>query len=182
MRRRRSYRFGVFTVSKKPSQYKTIEGYLRRVYKENEEKIREAYRDTSVDPSKYKKAFVDTVKDEFKQGNKMIRLDEEHVRWVPHENVQSALRSVGRSEAYLPEVEKFRENALKGIKSEGIYKDFREVALRDPKTGRYRAFDPSKMKYVGKGSYVYDGRVRVNYQNSPKGRKGGKVTLSFTGL
>jgi hypothetical protein len=180
--KRRSYRFGEFRTSARLRDFKTVEGYLRRVYRENKTKIDAAFEGTTIDPKNYKKAFVETVKDELNMGNKQIKLNDGRVKWIPHENIQSALRSVGRSEAYLPEAEKFKENALKGIRSEGMYKDFREVALRDPKTGRYRAFDPAKMKYVGKGSYVYDGRIRIDYQNSPKGRKGSRVMFSFQGL
>lgn len=179
MRRRRSYRFGVFTVSKKPSQYKTREGFLRRVYQENKQKIDEALSGTSIDPKNYKKAFVESVKDEFESGNRMIRTPEGRVKYKPHSSTGSALAAVGRSEVYKPQAERFKENAMKGIRSEGLGNEFRIKGLRNPKTGKFERFDPDKMKYAGKGSYIYDGRIMISYQDSPKGKKGGRVRISY---
>ena len=176
--KRRSYRFGVFTVSKKPSDYKTAEGFLRRVYKENEEKIKQALADTSIDPKNYKKQFVRSAIDELKHGNRMIETAEGRVKYKPHSSVGSALRKVGVSEVYKPAVERFRENAMKGIRSEGLGNEFRIKGLRNPATGKFERFDQSKLVYQGKGTYVYDGRIRISYENSPKGKKGGKVTIS----
>ena len=161
-RRFSGFRLGEFTVKVKSSKYKTIEGYLRRVYRDNKELIDASLPDSIKDK---RKSFVESVKDELKYGNKMKRVGD-RVKYSPHKTVTSALRQVGRSEVYLPPAERFKQNAMKGLKSSGNYRVFRELT-RDKKTGRYTAFDPSKMKYQGKGTYSY-GDVTIKYENSPK--------------
>lgn len=174
-RSRRTYHFGYLKVKAKRSDYKTTRGWLNRVYRDNRETIDRALELEGI--KNPRKSFVESVVEELEKGTKRIDLPEGRMKYVHHKNVQSALKSVARSEAYLPEVDKFRENALAGLKSDGKYKEFRELALRDEKTGRYTAFDASKLKYVGHGSYVYDNRVKVSYINSPKGNKGGRIAM-----
>ena len=175
-RSRRTRHFGHIEVKVRRSDYKTTRGWLNRIYRDNKETIDRALEGTGIKNAR--KSFVQSVEDELKEGKKRINLPDGRMKYVPHQNVQSALRSVGRSEAYLSEAEKFQQNAIAGLKSTDQYMEFRNKALRDPKTGRYTAFDPSKFKYVGKGSYVYDGRVAINYQTSPKGKKGGRMAIT----
>lgn len=68
----------------------------------------------------------------------------------------SASKAVGkvlRSRKYLSVAELSKQNLISGLKSKGLYKQFRELTKEK---GRYTKFDVEKLQYKGDGVYQYD--------------------------
>lgn len=126
--------------------YPSEESYLGAIYETNRIKIAEAI------PGLSKEQFVANV-----QANKEYA----------GVSVSKALDILGRSVSFTPEAERFGDNVMKAMKHYGVYQKFREFT-KDEK-GRYTRYDPTKMKYNrSDNSYVYDKKVKIYFDESPK--------------
>lgn len=127
--------------------FNSEEGYLGAIYDANRIKIAEAL------PGFSKEQFIANV-----QANK---------DFAGGVSVSKALDILGRSVSFTPEAERFGDNVIKAIKSYGRFQQFREM-MKDER-GRYTRYDPTKLKYNRKdNSYIYDGRIRILFDESPK--------------
>lgn len=126
--------------------FKSEEAYLGAIYDANRVKIAEAL------PGFSKQQFINNV-----QANKSYSGG----------TIRQALDILGRSVSFTPEAERFGDNVMKAIRSYGKWQQFREFTKNEK--GQYTKYDPTKMKFNRKdGSYVYDGRVQIFFDESPK--------------
>ena len=127
--------------------FKTEEAFLKDVFARNREVI------SSVLGDEAESKFIEQV-----QSLKELR----------DVNVRQAIKIVSRYEAFTPKSDIMKENAIQGLKSWDLYRDFRNLT-RDEK-GRFTKVDYSKLKWDRESNrYVYDNKVAIVYNDSPKG-------------
>lgn len=131
--------------------YKNNDTYLNAVYKQNKQMIDDAY--TGI--KNKKEAFKRQIMSRMEQENSTIK---------------SAIKKELHRDVYIPKAEKFKENAISGLKQFQEFKKFQR-SLRD-KSGRFVKFDKNNVKYEGENKYSYvDGfgnSFIIDFSNSPK--------------
>lgn len=127
--------------------YKSTDAWLDAVWRNNEDRIREAFSGIA----KPKASFKNAIREYMAEGL----------------SPQKSMKTLVRSTLFTPTVERFRDNALAGLKGDkAAYKAFRDMT-RD--RGKFSKFDPSKLRYDKKEKiYIYDNRVIISFKNSPQ--------------
>lgn len=128
------------------SDYKTEKGFLRNVYKRNKVVIDKVFGPNA------KEIFVNNV------------IAQKQIYGV---NVTRALNIVARSRSFTPYKEVAYENVTAALKKFDQAQTFRDL-IRDEKTGRFKKFDSSKMKWNRElNRYEYDNKVYIRFDESP---------------
>ena len=143
------------------SHYKTINGWLTGVYRNNKEFIDSKLGDiASVQESTYspEKAFKSLVKGYIKRG------------MTPAQ----ALKTTSLTGAFTTKSERYRQYAYSGLTADKeAYKTFRELTKE---RGRYTKVDFDKFKWDSSAnSYIYNGLVKISFDNSPYEVRVGRV-------
>lgn len=127
--------------------YKSTDAWLDAVWRNNEDRIRKAF----FGIKKPKAAFKASVNEYMSQGL----------------SPEKSMKTLVRSSLFTPPAERFRDNAMAGLKGDkAAYKAFRDMTREK---GRFTKFDPSKMRYDKKEKvYVYDNRLIISFKNSPQ--------------
>lgn len=120
--------------TKSRKYYKNDLTYIQAVYKNNKQLIDEKNEGISL-PS-----------------NKVFKQDVLDYMEVQNISVTKAIGKVLRSRKYLSVAELSKQNLIQGLKSQGLYKEFRELTKE---RGRYTKFDENKLQYRGEGIYQY---------------------------
>ena len=121
--------------TKTRNHYKTDSTYIQAVYRNNKMLIDEKNEGIPIASSRV-----------FKQD--VLDYMEQH-----HTTVTKAVGKVLRSRKYLGLAELSKQNLVEGMKTSGVYKQFRE--LTKDENGRYAKFDYNKLQYKGDGVYAY---------------------------
>lgn len=138
------------------SYYKSEELWLKAVYRNNKEVIDNAFgKIKTVNPTSNFYKFKTAISGYEKYGQKKTKY--------------SALKTLSKSELFIPEKQRLKENAVKAIKGHEKWKDFR--ALSRDKKGRFEKLDYSKLTYQGNKTYFYEsesGIIVIKFTNSPE--------------
>lgn len=136
-----------FEGTKKRKDFKTENGYLNYIYRQNKEKIDEVFGKNAR--SKFKNNIRDN---KVKYGT----------------NIRGALKVVASSNSFTPVNERLYDNLYKGLKSDNeLFKTFRNLT-KDAK-GRYTKYDTNLLKWDRfERMYVYNGIIGVSFENSPQ--------------
>lgn len=128
--------------------YKSTSLWLDAVYRNNKEIIDEKVEVTNPKATK-RNAFKHLVQEYMDKG------------YAP----TKALDILTRSTVFTSEVERFRNNALQGLRGDKeTFKSFRKLA------GWNKKIDPAKFRYdKTQHIYIYDERITISFRNSPYG-------------
>ena len=156
---RRAKSIGQFKRVRTKSKYKSLDGYLDSIYKQNkelidrkiltEEGLNLATNRAKLLKQSKKKMFKEFVKDYMDEGK----------------TVDEALKKLSNSRQFMDYEDLARENMRDSLKRDKeAYKSFREATKEK---GRYTKIDISKFTYIGNDEYAY-GNVVVSFKHSPE--------------
>lgn len=136
-------------AKRKKSSYKSTDKWLDAVYENNKQIIDQNI--ITLGKESKKKIFKQLVKENMAEGMSPVK----------------ALNTLAQSTVFTPVSERLINNAYKGLKSDkGAYKAFRELTKEK---GRFTSIDFDKFRYdATTHTYVYDNRIRISFENSPK--------------
>lgn len=128
--------------------FKTEDAYLTDIFEKNREAITSAYGANALE------RFKNQVRSYKILNNNMT--------------VKAAIKKIERSRAFTPYKYIAAENVKKQMIEYDKWRQFQNLT-RDHK-GRFTKYDPKLLHYDrDTKSYIYDGRVRISFKNSPEG-------------
>lgn len=157
----------ILRAKKNISKYKSVNHWLKAVYRNNKEEIDQAFggmleKGTSF--RGFKVAVIDTLN---QRGVDISSIGKRKLNKVMH----SAVSTVGRSNLFMTKSERYREYALSGLrKSPEAMKLFKE---KTKEKGKYKKLDIEKLRYKD-GQYEYGDNLIINYRESPE-----RVEISY---
>ena len=139
-----------FKAKHSKSYYKSTEGWLDAVYRNNKAIIDKEL--AGVSGKSPKTVFKKIIGEYMEEGMSSTK----------------AMKTLARSTIFTTEKERLLNNFYEGLKGDkDAYKEFRELTKEK---GRYSKFDPNKLVWnkVDK-VYTYNDSVIISYENSPFG-------------
>lgn len=107
-----------------------------------------------------------SILDEDLNRKAIFKLQIETIMEQTGDSVSKAVARELRTETFTPRVERMRNNAISGLKSDKYaYKEFLKLKGK-------RKFDPENLRFIGDNAYAYnldeDYMIVISFSNSPK--------------
>lgn len=143
-----------------------LDAYIESVYETNKGKIDSILSPDLAPTQSAKTVFTNLVKTQ----QETLRDDGRRA------DAASAIKSLSRTRLFDKEKSYAAENFLRGLQKRGRLDEFAEMAnirIQKRVSGRFagytkgqNAFDPKKLVDVGDNAFIYDNRVRIDYDGS----------------